>query len=189
MNARAWAARLAGCLLAACLGACGTLQPYPPGYADCYARVQKHATDLIPAFAALGYRPSVQIYLDEKLPDVYGLHAMSDVMGDALPNGRIRLRISSVCGNDMLARAVVAHEIAHVALQHRGVPPTGLVLAWEGPPPQEREADRLGLAALRQAGGYPAAQAYLECRTGECGVPGGAMGNPSFRGVPRKAAP
>jgi len=180
---------VAGCFAAACLSACAPVQPYPSGYAACYERIQRHAVELAPGFAALGYRPSVRLSLDDKMPDAYGLHAMSDVMGDALPNGRIRLRASTLCGNDMLARAVVAHEMAHVALQHRGAPTTGLILQWEGPPKQENEANELALAVLRKTGGYPLSALFLECRLKDCGTAGGAKGAPAFRRPPLKASP
>jgi hypothetical protein len=176
-------------LVAAWTAACTPLQPYPSGQAACYQRVQRHVAELAPGFAALGYRPSVQLYLDENMDDGYGLRAMSDVMGDARPSGRIRLRISAVCGDNVLARAVVAHEMAHVALQHKGAPTTGVVLAWEGPPPQEREADALAVTVLRKIGGYPGAERFLECHANECGPAGGAKGTPAFRGPPLKASP
>lgn len=175
--------------LVAALSACAPLQPFPPGYAACYQRMERHAAALLPGFAALGYQPSVRLFVDEKLPDVYGLHAMSDVLGDALPSGRVRLRASSVCANDTLAQAVVAHEMAHVALQHRGAPTTGVVLTWEGLPPQEREADALALAVLRRINGYPLAMRFLECHSNECGGAAGARGTPSFRGPPLKGSP
>lgn len=178
-------ARLA-LLACLCLPGCTPMQPYPQGYAACYERMQRHAAELAPGFAALGYRPAVRLSLDDKLPDAYGLHAMSDVMGDALPSGRIRLRPSTLCANDALARAVVAHEMAHVALQHRGAPSTGLVLEWEGPPQQENEANALGLAVLRQTGGYPAAERFLECRLTDCSFGAAAGGAPTFRSPPRK---
>lgn len=184
----AWRGTAAG-LTAACLCACAPLPPYPPGYAACYERVRRQAAELAPGFAALGYRPAAELHLDENMPDAYGLHAMSDVMGDAMPDGRIRLRMSAVCGDDLLARAVVAHEMAHVALQHRGAPTTGLVLAWEGPPPQEREADALALAVLRKVGGDPRAERFLECHANGCGAAGGPKGTPSFRGPSLKASP
>lgn len=148
--------------------------------------MQRFAQELAPGFAALGHQPRIRLQLDDKLPDAYGLHAMSDVMGDALPGGRIRLRASSLCGNDVLARAVLAHEMAHVALQHQGTPNTGLVLAWEGPPKQEQEADRLALAALRKSGSYPLSEAWLGCHVGDC-VPSGRQDPRSFRGPPLRA--
>lgn len=185
--ARAAKRRLALAVAAAWLSACAPLPPYPPGFAACYERMQRHAADLLPAFAALGYRPAVRLSLDEKLPDPNGLRAMNDVMGDAVPNGRIRLRPRPLCADDAMAWAVVAHEMAHVALQHRGVPGTGLVLEWDGPPQQENEADALGLAALRRIGGHTASERFLECRLRDCGGSFGAA-TPAFRGAePRKA--
>jgi hypothetical protein len=175
--------------LAAALSACAPIQPFPPGHAACYQRMEGHVAELMPGFAALGYQPSIRLFIDEKLPDVYGLHAMSDVLGDALPSGRIRVRASSVCANDRLAQAVVAHEMAHVALKHRGAPTTGVVLTWEGLPPQEREADTLALAVLRRINGYPQAQRFLECHLNGCGGAAGPKGTPAFRGPPLKGSP
>lgn len=177
-----WAGTAAG------LSACASLQRYPPGYEACYERMQRHVAELATGFAALGYRPVVHLSLDEKMDDARGLHAMSDVMGDAVPSGRVRLR-PSLCADDALARAVVAHEMAHVALQHRGVPTSGLILEWEGPPQQENEANALGLAALRKTGADPSSERFLECRLKDCGVGAGAGGTPSFRGRPLKASP
>jgi hypothetical protein len=167
--------------------ACAPAKPYPERYAACYQRMEKHAAELAPGFSALGYQPKIHLSLDDRMPDAYGLHAMSDVMGDALPSGRIRLRPATLCNNDALARAVVAHEMAHVALQHRGAPSTGLVLEWEGDPPQEKEANALGLAVLRKVGGYPFSERFLECRLRDCSPGGASAFNPAFRVPPSKA--
>ncbi|MDK9725525.1 MAG: hypothetical protein OEL88_11610 [Sterolibacteriaceae bacterium MAG5] len=150
------------------LAACTTTQPYPKEYAACYERVQQHAAQLMPVFAALGYRMEPDVRLDEDMVNNRGFRAPDDVLGDAIPNGRIRLRPSRVCASESLARAVLAHEMAHVALQHRGVRGTGVTLAWEKPPQQEIEADGLALKVLRQAGGYPGAVTYVACRLGSC---------------------
>lgn len=175
--------------LAATICGCAPIQPYPDGYAACYARMRRHADDLLQGFAALGYRPAVKLQLDEKMPDAYGLNSMQDVLGDAKPDGRIRLRASAVCADDELARAVVAHEMAHVALEHRGSPSTGLVLAWEGPPKNENEANALGLAVLRRIGGHPLSERQLECRLTDCAGMAGPRGTPAFRELVPRPAP
>jgi hypothetical protein len=151
--------------------------------------MQRHAAQLAPGFAALGYPLTIHLQLDDAMLDGAGFREMSDVMGDAIPSGRVRLRPSWVCGDDAAARAVVAHEMAHVALQHKGVPATGLVLAWEGPPRQENEANELGLAVLRRTGGYPQSERFLECRLRDCSGGTATGGNPAFRGPPLKAVP
>ena len=156
--------------------ACAAPRPYPDGYAACYERMQRHAAELLPAFHALGYRPEVRLQLDEEMRNGRGFRQPDDLLGDSVPWGRIRLRPARLCDDDAAARAVLAHEIAHVALRHQGVPDTGLVLAWERPPQQEAEADALALAAIRRAGGHPSSARYLECRLQDCGS--------SFSGLP-----
>jgi hypothetical protein len=158
------------------LAGCATVPPYPPQYAACHERVLQHAGQFMPGFAALGYRPEVRIYLDEEMRDGRGFRAPDNVLGDALPWGRIRLRPAAVCGSDYLARAVLAHEMAHVALQHKGVPGTGLVLAWEKPPQQETEADALALKVLRESGSDWQSIHYIECRLGKCDAAGTTAG-------------
>lgn len=158
------------------LAACTTTQPYPKEHAACYESVQQHAAQLMPAFNALGYSFEIDVRLDEDLLNARGFRQMGDVLGDALPNGRIRLRPSRVCANPSVVRAVLAHEMAHVALQHLGVKGNGITLAWEKPPKQETEADELALRVLRKAGGHPGAVNYIACRLGNC--PGQASGRP-----------
>lgn len=172
----------------ALLAACTTTQPYPKEHAACYERVQQHAAQLMPVFAALGYRLEPDVRLDEEMLNNRGFRAPDDVLGDAIPNGRIRLRPSRVCVSQAIARAVLAHEMAHVALQHRGVRGTGVTLAWEKPPQQEIEADGLALKVLRQAGGHPGAVAYVACRLGSCAKPvvGGASAIRSEPPQPRR---
>jgi hypothetical protein len=93
-----------------------------------------------------------------------------------------------LCGDDAVARAVIAHEMAHVALQHRGTPGTGVVLEWEVPP-QEVEADRLALEVLRRTGGHPAAERLLACHLSNCGgMAGPAMRRPGMRLLPENGA-
>jgi len=164
------------------LGACTTTQPYPREYAACYEMVQRHAAQLLPVFETLGYRPEIHLQLDDEMRSGRGFRKPDNVLGDAIPSGRIRLRPSRLCGNDAVARAVLAHEMAHVALQHRGAPGSGLVLEWERPAQHETEADELALAVLRKAGGNPLSARYIECRLGACGgAPGGSASSPAFR--------
>jgi hypothetical protein len=162
-------------LLSLLLGGCATT-PMPPELAACHARMEAHAAHLRPAFAALGHRPEVHLRLDEELADGRGFRKGKSTLGDASPSGAIRLRPSRVCADEVLARAVVAHEMAHVALQHRGVPGSGITLLWERPPQQEMEADELAHAALLRAGGDPRAAMLVSCWLGRCdrqGPPGG----------------
>lgn len=169
-------------LLALWLAGCTTTQPYPREHAACYERMQQQAAQLLPAFEALGHRPEIQLHLDEEMRDGRGFRQSPDIMGDALPGGRVRLRPSRVCDNVAIGRAVVAHEMAHVALQHRGAPGSGIVLQWERPPQQEMEADELALAVLLKAGGSPLAVRFIECRLRGCGGSAGGSGtNPAFR--------
>lgn len=158
-------------LLCACAAA-----PPSPELAACLARMEAHAAALRPAFAALGHRPEVYLRLDEDLADGRGFRKGESTLGDASPGGAIRLRPSRVCADEVLARAVVAHEMAHVALQHRGVAGSGVTLLWEKPAQQEIEADELALAALRHAGGDPRAAMLVSCWLGKCDRPDGARG-------------
>lgn len=153
------------------LGACATVAPGPE-QAACLARMEAHAAHLQPAFAALGYRPEVYLRLDEDLADGRGFRKGDSTLGDASPGGAIRLRPSRLCADEVLARAVVAHEMAHVSLQHRGVPGSGVTVLWEKPPQQEIEADELAHAALLRAGGDPRAAMLVSCWLGKCERPG-----------------
>ena len=157
--------------LSVLLGACATAPPRPE-LAACLARMEAHAANLRPAFAALGHRPDVYLRLDEDLADWRGFRKGERTLGDASPGGAIRLRPSRVCADEVLARAVVAHEMAHVALQHRGVPGSGVTVLWEKPPQQETEADELAHAALLRAGGDSRAAMLVSCWLGRCDRPG-----------------
>lgn len=170
-------------LIAVLAAACADVRPYPREYAACFDRLQRDAAQLLPGFEAFGYRPLVQFQLNEDMRNARGFRKTDDVMGDAVPSGLIRIRPSRVCGNPVIARAVVAHEMAHVALQHKGVPDTGLVLEWEGAPSQEKEADALALSVLRKSGGPAQAEHFIECRQLlECGAGAtGSAGAPAFR--------
>lgn len=134
------------------LGACAT-PPLSPQASACLERLRAQGEGLLPHFAALGYEVRMHVLLDEELADSRGFRAPANVLGDATAGGRIRLRPSVLCPNPSLARAVIAHEMSHVALRHMGSVGTGVTLAWEGPPPQEREADELAYRVLERAGG------------------------------------
>lgn len=162
-------------LLASC-----AMPPLKPELSACLARMEAHATTLRPAFAALGYRPDVRLRLDEDMNDGRGFRQSESTLGDSLPNGNVRLRPSRLCVDDVLGRAVVAHEMAHVALQHRGVAGTGITLLWEKRPWQEIEADELAYAALTRAGGDTRAAALVSCWLGKCG------GKVRPEGMPRR---
>lgn len=162
-------------LLSMLLGACATAPPGPE-MAACLARMEMHAAALRPAFAALGHRPDVYLRLDEDLADGRGFRKGMRTLGDASPGGAIRLRPSRLCADDVLARAVVAHEMAHVSLQHRGVPGSGITLLWEKPAQQEIEADELAHAVLLRAGGDPRAALLVSCWLGKCGRAGSSRG-------------
>ncbi len=163
-------------VLSLLLGSCA-MPPLAPELTACLARMEGHAADLMPAFDALGYRPDVHLRLDDDLADVRGFRKPASTMGDALPGGSIRLRPSHVCADDMLGRAVVAHEMAHVVLQHRGVAGSGVTLLWETRPRQEVEADELAYAALTRAGGDARAAVLVSCWLGKCDgiAPSGRM--------------
>ncbi len=133
------------------------------------ARMQAHVSSLMPAFQALDYRFDVNLSLDENMYDPRGFRSSGNVLGDATAGGRIRLRPSALCRNDALARAVVAHEMSHVALRHVGMQGSGVVLSWEGPPPVEMEADRLAYKVLQKAGGDRRAIIYVRCWLDGCG--------------------
>lgn len=156
----------AALLLSLLLGACAIVPPSPEHVA-CLARMEAHAAHLRPGFAALGYQPEFRLRLDEDLADVRGFAKGIAVLGDASPGGEIRLRPSRVCGDEVLARAVVAHEMAHVALRHRAVPGIGIIVLWEKPP-LETEADELAHAALLSAGGDPRPAQTVACWLGRC---------------------
>jgi hypothetical protein len=157
------------------LSGCASALPGPDMVA-CLTRMENHAASLKPVFAAMGYRFDVHLRLDEELTDGRGFSKSESVMGDASPGGAIRLRPSRLCANDMLGRAVVAHEMAHVALQHRAVAGSGIIVLWEQRSPQEVEADKLAYAVLRQAGGDSGAAALVSCWLGKCG----SLGNPGW---------
>ena len=164
---------LAGCAAA----------PSSPLQAACLARMNVHAAELLPGFEALGYRPQVHLQLDDEMRNGRGFRQSGQVLGDASPGGRVRLRASRLCGDAAAARAVIAHEMAHVALQHRGAPGTGVVLEWERPA-QEVEADRLAIDVLRHTGGHPAAEQFLACHFDDCGP---ATRRPAARPMPGNA--
>ncbi|GEM_PF-4040811 len=169
-------------MVAVLAAACAEVKPYPEQYATCYERLQRDAAQLLPGFEAYGYRPGVRFQMDENLRGGNGFRKANEVMGDALASGHIRVRPSRVCGNPAVGRAVVAHEMAHVALRHKGVPETGLVLEWEGMPQQEQEADALALKVLRSTGGPLQAEHFIECRRLVCDESSAVFGSPpAFR--------
>jgi len=149
------------------LAGCAAAPPQSPAQQACLERMNAHAKELLPGFAVLGHRPEVRIQLDGEMR-AGGFRQPGEVLGDATPGGRIRLRTTAVCGDRAAARAVLAHEMAHVALRHHGTPGTGVTLEWEKPPQQEIEADRLALEVLRATGGDPAAERFLECHMTNC---------------------
>ena len=150
---------------------CAVAPAQSPAHAACLQRMNARAAELLPGFVALGYRPEVRLQLDDDMR-AGGFRQPGEVLGDATPGGRIRLRTSAVCGDAVAARAVLAHEMAHVALKHQGTPGTGVTLEWEKPPQQEIEADRLALDVLRRLGGHPAAERFIECHMTSCtGMP------------------
>lgn len=149
------------------LAGCAT-QRLTPELSACLARMQGHAAGLLPAFTALGYRPAVHLRLDEDMVDGNGFRKQASTLGDSTPGGQVRLRPSRLCAGDALGRAVVAHEMAHVALQHRGVVGSGITFLWEKPPQQEVEADELAYAVLRRAGGDPRAAQLVRCWLDRC---------------------
>ena len=161
--------------LCALLAACASVPEDPNG---CLPRMKKFAQALEPGFAALGYTFSYSIALEENLYSNWGFPSPPQVMGDAVSSGRIRLRPSRVCGDDRLGFAVVAHEMAHVALRHYNSETTGITLEW-APAKEELEADDLGLRALRKIGASPRVWKLLECRLGQCGE--GRLGPPRLR--------
>ncbi|GAB2180101.1 hypothetical protein DLREEDagrD3_03240 [Denitratisoma sp. agr-D3] len=124
------------------------------------------AQSLLPSFASLGYRPTAYIVMDDTLANGRGFPAAPEVFGDSLPGGRIRLR-SSLCANDAFATIVVAHEMAHLALNHHGTPGTGVSLAWETPQ-NELAADDLARKVLQAQGAPKPWIDYLACRLGQC---------------------
>jgi hypothetical protein len=154
----------------------GCAMPPPrPELAACFARMERHAASLMPAFAVLGFRPEVHLRLDEDMVDGSGFRKSANTLGDALPSGSIRLRPSRLCSDDVLGRAVVAHEMSHVALQHRGVAGSGITLLWEQPPRQEVAANELAYAALKLVSGDDRAAIMVSCWLGKCdtvAVPG-----------------
>lgn len=154
-------------LLALLLGACA-VPPLAPELRACHARMEVHLASLMPGFAALGYRIEVRPRLDEALVDGRGFPSSGSTMGDASPGGAIRLRPSHVCADDSLGRAVLAHEIAHVALQHRGMAGSGVTLQWEKPPRIETEANELAYAVLKRVGGDARAVYLVGCWLGKC---------------------
>ena len=156
------------CLLLLLPTACAVAPAQSPQQAACLQRMNTHVVELLPGFAALGYRPAVHLQLDDEMRNGRGFRQRDGVLGDALPGGRIRLRAESVCGSEFVARAVVAHEMAHVALKHIGMPGNGITLEWEKPPQQEVEADRLALDVLRRTGGHPRAERFIECHLTGC---------------------
>lgn len=160
------ACRLLPILLLLAAG-CAVAPPQSPAVGACLQRMNAHAAELLPGFVALGYRPEVRLQLDDDMR-AGGFRQPGGVLGDATPGGRIRLRTSAVCGDAVAARAVLAHEMAHVALKHQGMPGSGVTLEWEKPPQQEVEADRLALDVLRRLGGDPAAERFLECHMTSC---------------------
>jgi hypothetical protein len=160
----------AATLVSLLLGACAAAPPSPEHIA-CLARMEAHAAHLLPGFTALAYQPEYRLRLDEDLADGRGFPKGENILGDASPGGEIRLRPSRVCGDEVLARAVVAHEMAHVALRHRAVPGNGIIVLWEKPP-LETAADELAHAALLRAGGDPRPAQLVACWLGRCNKPG-----------------
>ncbi len=157
-------------LLSLFLGACAIAPPSPEQIA-CLARMEAHAAHLRPGFVALGHLPEFRLRLDEDLADGRGFPKGIAILGDASPGGEIRLRPSRTCGDEVLARAVVAHEMAHVALGHRAVPGNGIIVLWEKPP-LETAADELAHAVLVRAGGDPRPAQLVACWLGRCNTPG-----------------
>lgn len=159
--------RLSLIALLALPAGCAVAPAPSSAHAACLQRMNAHAAALLPGFVALGYRPEVRLQLDDDMR-AGGFRLPGDVLGDATPGGRIRLRTAAVCGDAVTARAVVAHEMAHVALKHLGAPASGVTLEWEPPAQQEVEADRLALEVLRRIGGQPAAESFIECHMTSC---------------------
>ncbi len=149
------------------LGACA-MPPLAPVHLACLERMEGHAESLKPAFAALGYRSEVHLRLDEYLADGRGFAKSVSTLGDSSAGGSIRLRPSRLCSDAVLARAVVAHEMAHVALQHRGTPSEGIVVLWDKPPRLESEANELAHAALVRSGDDTGAAKLVACWLGKC---------------------
>lgn len=154
-------------LLLLLLGACA-LPPLSPAQQACLERMDHHANSLKPAFAALGYKPKILLLLDEDLADGRGFAKSTAILGDSSAGGTIRLRPSRLCSDEVLARAVVAHEMAHVALQHRGLPVEGVIASWDKPPGQETEANALAHAALLLSGGDARSARLVACWLGKC---------------------
>ena len=92
-----------------------------------------------------------------------------------------------MCGTDdgALAQAVVAHEMAHVALLHHGTAGVGIVREWEDLQRREAQADALGLAALRLTGASQQAMRVLERRNPTVAVVGATQAQ-TFRADPVK---
>ncbi|HEY3431805.1 MAG TPA: hypothetical protein VGK09_04590 [Rhodocyclaceae bacterium] len=156
-----------GLLLASC-----AITPSDPARAACLRQMETLAQGLMPAFASLGYQPSVRIQLDDALANGRGFAASPNVLGDSMPGGRVRLR-SILCQQTDYAYIVVAHEMSHVALNHIGQPSIGVSLAWETPH-NELEADALAGKVLKAAGARQELVDYLACRLGQCSsqIPG-----------------
>lgn len=159
--------RTAILILFVLLGACA-MPPHRPELAACFARMEAHAASLRPGFAALGYQPEVYLRLDEHLADSRGFRSSKATLGDASPGGSIRLRPSRLCVDDVLARAVVAHEMAHIALRHQGVAGNGITLLWDKPPQQEADANQLAFTVLKRTGGGDPAAMLVGCWLGNC---------------------
>ncbi|MCF8178923.1 MAG: hypothetical protein K9J74_10480 [Sulfuritalea sp.] len=130
--------------------------------------MKSHAASLEHAFAVLGFRSEVHPHLDEELADGRGFAKSVSTLGDASAGGNIRLRPSWICVAPVLARAVVAHEMAHVALQHRGVSSEGVVVAWAEPTRQETEANELAYAVLVRSGVDTRAARLVACWLEKC---------------------
>lgn len=162
--------RSVGVVAAAALSitACSNM-PSDPAQAACLSRMEAIAQNLLPAFAAEGYQPTVHLMLDAALANGRGFASPPGVLGDSAPGGRVRLR-PALCANPPWAVVVVAHEMSHIALKHMGGVATGVSLEWEIPP-KEKEADALALAVLKRAGGPRESIAILECRLGGCVAP------------------
>jgi len=152
-------------LLLPLLAGCVTTSP-DPARAACQSRMEKLSEQLLPGFAAAGYRPTVVVLLDDKLFNGRGFPSAPEVLGDSMVGGRVRLR-PQLCDEEAMAVIVMAHEMAHIALNHHGTLATGVNLAWETPR-HEAEADALALTVLKKLHAPKAMLDYLTCRLGQC---------------------
>lgn len=147
------------------LAGCVTTQSNPARQA-CLNNMEKIAEGLKPAFARLGYRPTIVMSIDDDLANYRGTPSPPSVYADSSPGGRIRLR-PLLCSDSTLATVVVAHEMSHVALGEWGEPDAGITLAWEAPR-RELRADALARKVLKEAGAPQSVVDFLGCRLGQC---------------------